>query len=129
MLFTNTLSSWYNFNNDLGVSSQAVSDDGANFYQWAIDSVSYNSASEVCEAYNTKVFSGRTNWRLAELDELQVLFDSNGPIERNWPVKSSYVSNTESSPGYHSNILLSDGSLGSIAENSSSQYVSCISEP
>jgi hypothetical protein len=78
------------------------------------------NAQALCEQYRVLKMSGRENWRLPSLNELEVLFALNGSMDiaRKWPVGSDYWS----SDGNAFN--LSDGNSGGVP-----YYVSCVSEP
>ncbi|WP_434154221.1 Ig-like domain-containing protein [Vibrio cholerae] len=86
------------------------------------------NANALCDTYNNKSISGRTNWRLATRDELKVeLFDTynNMYAARGWPTRDTYWSMTANGPLYDS-VHLYFGSVNSFVD-SSTDSASCVS--
>ncbi|MGC7898651.1 Ig-like domain-containing protein [Vibrio anguillarum] len=74
----------------------------------------WDNANALCEIYNAQNLGGRTNWRLAESDELlNELYVGFGNMfnARSWPTDYWYWSKTTdlSNPVNHDTLLLSDG--------------------
>ncbi|WP_082223715.1 DUF1566 domain-containing protein [Vibrio anguillarum] len=87
----------------------------------------------MCEIYNAQNLGGRTNWRLAESDELlNELYVGFGNMfnARSWPTDYWYWSKTTdlSNPVNHDTLLLSDG-IPVSASPTAILYVSCVSNP
>ncbi|WP_299695628.1 Ig-like domain-containing protein [uncultured Vibrio sp.] len=92
----------------------------------------WNSANALCATYNANSVGGRTNWRLATLDELKVeLFDAYDSmfIARGWPTRyfSWSVTPENSYYYYYYYVNLYFGYILS-NETSFKLYASCVSE-
>ncbi|WP_234941958.1 Ig-like domain-containing protein [Vibrio anguillarum] len=93
----------------------------------------WDNANALCEIYNAQNLGGRTNWRLAESDELlNELYVGFGNMfnARSWPTDYWYWSKTTdlSNPVNHDTLLLSDG-IPVSASPTAILYVSCVSNP
>ncbi|WP_422822776.1 Ig-like domain-containing protein [Vibrio anguillarum] len=93
----------------------------------------WDNANALCEIYNAQNLGGRTNWRLAESDELlNELYVGFGNMfnARSWPTDYWYWSKTTdlSNPANHDTLLLSDG-IPVSASPTAILYVSCVSNP
>ncbi|WP_208887304.1 Ig-like domain-containing protein [Vibrio anguillarum] len=93
----------------------------------------WDNANALCEIYNAQNLGGRTNWRLAESDELlNELYVGFGNMfnARSWPTDYWYWSKTTdlSNPVNHDTLLLSDG-IPVSAPPTAIIYVSCVSNP
>jgi hypothetical protein len=80
---------------------------------------SEDDSEDLCTEYNDLEIAGRENWRVPTINELKVLFSTNGSMDeaRKWPVGRGYLSSEGT------NIDLSTGFTGATAG-----YVSCISQ-
>ncbi|EJB8409505.1 Ig-like domain-containing protein [Vibrio parahaemolyticus] len=90
----------------------------------------WNQANELCQKYNVLALAGRTNWRLADKDELQLeLYNVYGNMftALGWPVRSDQWSATADGSLYY-RVSLHSGSSGSYGVNSP-QMVPCVSNP
>ncbi|MBD1574851.1 DUF1566 domain-containing protein, partial [Vibrio sp. S17_S38] len=90
----------------------------------------WNNANALCDTYNTLSLGGRTNWRLAERDELKMeLYDVylNMFTARGWPTYHSYWSATPDSSNYYL-VVLSYGYVNSLNPRVTT-YASCVSNP
>ncbi|MEZ8719077.1 Ig-like domain-containing protein [Vibrio splendidus] len=90
----------------------------------------WNNADSLCDTYNTKSIAGRTNWRLATVNELRGLFNTNGNMftARGWAVRINYWTSTSRGPGY-ANISLRNGYSGLTMPSDDYLYASCVSVP
>lgn len=90
----------------------------------------WNNANTLCSTYNAKSLGGRTNWRLAEKDELKIgLFGKFGNMfnARSWPATKDYWSTAVIGSDYISvNLLVGDFTSG---DASDATYASCVSNP
>ncbi|HAV1337788.1 hypothetical protein HJ001_22945 [Vibrio parahaemolyticus] len=96
-----------------------------NFYLF-----SWVNANGLCETYNTLSVSNRTNWRLAEKDELKFeLYDTFGDLfaTRDWPTYAYNWSATADGSNYY-RVNLRIGFVISESEDRK-LYVSCVSNP
>ncbi|EKF9161493.1 DUF1566 domain-containing protein [Vibrio cholerae] len=90
---------------------------------------SWENANALCNTYNENNLEGRTNWRLATLEELEIeLWDLYGDmfIARGWPTSYRYWSTTKNGSNYYS-IRLNNGYISSDS-TSGNQNASCVSE-
>ena len=90
-------------------------------------------ANTLCDTYSAHSLGGRTNWRLAELDELKIeLYGefSNMFIARGWPTTMIYWSATSANNGFddYYYVDLISG-LVSRTYPGSIGYASCVSNP
>ncbi|WP_114766741.1 Ig-like domain-containing protein [Vibrio rhodolitus] len=89
-------------------------------------------ANTLCAKYNTLSIGGRTNWRLATLDELQVeLYGAFGDMfaKRGWAVNQYFMTATPSGNGSsHYGIMLTNGDFRSVSQNYPS-LATCVSNP
>ncbi|MFA0666167.1 MULTISPECIES: Ig-like domain-containing protein [Vibrio] len=90
----------------------------------------WNNADSLCDTYNSKSIAGRTNWRLATVNELRGLFNTNGNMftARGWAVRINYWTSTSRGPGY-ANISLRNGHSGLTMPSDDYLYASCVSVP
>uniref|UniRef100_UPI0005EE8F35 Lcl domain-containing protein n=1 Tax=Vibrio hyugaensis TaxID=1534743 RepID=UPI0005EE8F35 len=90
----------------------------------------WTNANALCATYNTQNVGGRSNWRLAERDELKVeLFDRFGNMltARGWPTLITYWSVTARGSVYY---LVNVGKgIVTVTEPSRGVYASCVSNP
>ncbi|EGR2830744.1 DUF1566 domain-containing protein [Vibrio cholerae] len=89
----------------------------------------WDNANALCAAYNTHSIGGRTNWRLASLDELKMeLHDVYGDMfsARGWPTLWSYWSTKAIGPYYEAHHLFYG--VSSTYEVWRTWYVSCVSD-
>ncbi|AUI87489.1 hypothetical protein BS333_13785 [Vibrio azureus] len=99
-----------------------------NFYRF-----SHSKALALCDIYNTITLGGRTNWRLATLNELDKLFNTFGNMfnKRGWPTSYNYWSTTQTvkptKPDQYKNMNLYFGYEFSY-EPDFELFASCISE-
>ncbi|MCS6137006.1 DUF1566 domain-containing protein [Shewanella baltica] len=90
----------------------------------------WNNANALCTTYNTLSLGGRTNWRLAERDELKMeLYDVylNMFTARGWPTDDYYWSATPVGSFYYY-VVLRNGYVNSYTP-SDTVYASCVSNP
>ncbi|ETZ12173.1 hypothetical protein AJ90_22315 [Vibrio parahaemolyticus M0605] len=91
---------------------------------------SWVNANALCDTYNTLSLSNRTNWRLAEKDELKVeLYDTFGDFfaTRDWPTYAyNWSATADGSNHYRVNLR-----VGLVLSESEDRklYVSCVSNP
>ena len=94
----------------------------------------WTNANALCTTYNTLSIGGRTNWRLATIDELKVeLYDASGSMfyARGWPTVHAYWSATPDGYGYAA-AGLNNGYVTSgipSGANASWYNASCVSNP
>ncbi|MGR5478176.1 DUF1566 domain-containing protein [Vibrio chagasii] len=90
----------------------------------------WNKADLLCDTYNTNNIAGRTNWRLATVNELRGLFNANGNMftARGWAVRINYWTSTARGPGYY-NVSLRNGGSGLTMPGDDTLYASCVSVP
>ncbi|CAH6816810.1 BIG2 domain-containing protein [Vibrio chagasii] len=90
----------------------------------------WNKADLLCDTYNTNNIAGRTNWRLATVNELRGLFNANGNMftARGWAVRINYWTSTARGPGYY-NVSLRSGGSGLTMPGDDTLYASCVSVP
>ncbi|CAH7316226.1 BIG2 domain-containing protein [Vibrio chagasii] len=90
----------------------------------------WNKADLLCDTYNTNNIAGRTNWRLATVNELRGLFNANGNMftARGWAVRINYWTSTARGPGYY-NVSLRSGGSGLTMPSDDTLYASCVSVP
>ncbi len=96
-----------------------------NFYRFT-----WNNANELCVTYNSKNIGGRTNWRLADKDELKTeLFDISGNMfpSRGWATGYVYWSKTPNGM-QHDALGLRDGTTSTFPDGTT-VYATCVSEP
>ncbi|TCT59269.1 Ig-like domain-containing protein [Vibrio crassostreae] len=90
----------------------------------------WTNANALCTTYNTLSLGGRTNWHLAERDELKVeLHGTFGNMftARGWPTDDYYWSATPAGSVYYY-VNLNDGGVGG-TNPSGTLYASCLSNP
>ncbi|WP_017818816.1 Lcl domain-containing protein [Vibrio sp. L85] len=90
----------------------------------------WNDANALCATYNANGIGGRTNWRLATKDELQVeLHDTYGRMftSRGWPTLINYWSATPYGLDYYL-VSLVNGRVRNY-DPGSANYASCVSNP
>ncbi|GAK84254.1 hypothetical protein JCM19238_1821 [Vibrio ponticus] len=90
----------------------------------------WTNANALCETYNTHSLGGRTNWRLADRDELKTeLYNAFGDMfdARGWPTNHRYWSATPDGSNYYY-VTLSNGYISS-RDPSYAIYASCVSNP
>nr|WP_275660954.1 DUF1566 domain-containing protein [Vibrio brasiliensis] len=96
------------------------------FYQF-----SFSNANLLCDKYNDNGVAGRTNWRLPDIDELEIeLYNSVGNMfnSRGWPVQDIYYSSSPYTvPGNYWRITLHNGYV-SVINGDYANFVSCVSE-
>ncbi len=98
---------------------------GGEFYRF-----NWDNANILCDTYNTQELSGRTNWRLATLDELKgELYDTFGEmgVSRGWPVYNYYWSSTAVDSSRYYFVSLFNGFIDSYLPVDAF-YASCVSE-
>ncbi|WP_104025449.1 DUF1566 domain-containing protein [Vibrio hyugaensis] len=128
-LFTSSPSVAY-LNSIGGSATNGIQTEGqlGSFYEF-----DWNNANQLCNTYNTNGVGGRTNWRLAERDELQELFDvydSGMFLARGWPVYNNHFSATRDDSNVNNAYTVSkNGAYFSVATSSGNNYASCISNP
>ncbi|MCF7498058.1 Ig-like domain-containing protein, partial [Vibrio sp. L5-1] len=90
---------------------------------------SWDNASRLCVTYSNEDLAGRTNWRLATKNELELLFNTYGNMfnARGWPVRLNYWSSESRGPGFF-NIDLRNGG-GGLSLGEEELYASCVSVP
>ncbi|MGF1841570.1 DUF1566 domain-containing protein [Vibrio atlanticus] len=90
---------------------------------------SWDNASRLCNTYSNEDLAGRTNWRLATKNELELLFNTYGNMfnARGWPVRLNYWSSESRGPGFF-NIDLRNGG-GGLSLGEEELYASCVSVP
>ena len=92
----------------------------------------WNNANSLCTTYNTQNLAGRSNWRLATRDELEVeLYNTHGNmfIARGWPTSDGYWSVTPDGSNYY-NVYLADGYVISYLPGPNIRDdASCVSNP
>ncbi|WP_194437394.1 hypothetical protein [Vibrio fluminensis] len=89
-------------------------------------------ANTLCAKYNTLSLGGRTNWRLATLDELVELHGEFGNMfaKRGWAVGQFFMTATPHENGSsHYGIILSEHVYYRSVSQSLETYVSCVSNP
>jgi hypothetical protein len=84
---------------------------------------SEDDSENLCTEYNDLEIAGRENWRVPTINELKVLFSTNGSMDeaRNWPVGLDYLSSEGTK------IDLSSG-VTETTTGTTAGYVSCISQ-
>ncbi|HBC3521123.1 Ig-like domain-containing protein [Vibrio campbellii] len=90
----------------------------------------WNQANELCQKYNVLALAGRTNWRLADKDELQLeLYGVYGNMftALGWPIRSDQWSATEDGPLRY-RVSFGSGDAASYGVTSP-QMVPCVSNP
>ena len=96
----------------------------------------WDYANELCDTYNTNSIGGRTNWRLATKDELEVeLYNAYGDMTaaRGWPNGSNTYYWTADydpdDPYSYVYIALDDGYSNQNGPGPGGYYASCVSNP
>ncbi|EJM7233460.1 Ig-like domain-containing protein [Vibrio cholerae] len=105
---------------------------GGRFYTFGWD-----DANTLCATYNTQSIGGRTNWRLATLEELHLeLYERFGDmyVKRGWPTNFYYWSSTSVGSLYYGvalrEIIFEEHNrVGMHDPNLIKDYASCISNP
>lgn len=91
----------------------------------------WQQANELCTTYNNKNLAGRSNWRLATLNELENLYTNNQPnmfVARGWPMGSMLWTATDNGSRY-SLFNLNDGSSQDLPPmDYYVHYASCVSD-
>ncbi|WP_233418528.1 Lcl domain-containing protein, partial [Vibrio cholerae] len=91
----------------------------------------WTNANALCTTYNTRSLGGRTNWRLATRDELNMeLYGVSGNMftARDWPITYNYWSATPDGSSYYS-VSLSNGDVSISDPPSFAHWASCVSNP
>lgn len=129
-LFTSSPSKVYLDNIGGSASDGTYTESGARGSAGEYYAFNWNNANTLCSTYNAKSLGGRTNWRLAEKDELKIeLFGKFGNMfnARGWPATYDYWSAAAIGSDYFSvNLLVGDVTSG---DASDTIYASCVSNP
>ncbi|MCY9829459.1 DUF1566 domain-containing protein, partial [Vibrio chagasii] len=91
----------------------------------------WDNANALCDTYNERSVGGRTDWRLATIDELKDelygTFDSMFTA-RFWPTQNAYWSANPAGPGKYIRMSLHSGDPMDMTEYNGA-YASCVSDP
>ncbi|EKO3605447.1 Ig-like domain-containing protein [Vibrio metschnikovii] len=131
-LFTNSPSVAYLDSIGGSATNGILSETGAYGPAGDFYAIDWYNANALCDTYNTHSLGGRTNWRLATIDELKTeLYGTYGNMyfSRGWPTYADYWSTTpaDGSKYYYYNL-----DYGVARQNEPSfdfTYASCVSEP
>ncbi|MCW8344790.1 DUF1566 domain-containing protein, partial [Vibrio sp. ZSDZ65] len=129
-LFTNSPSTAYLDSVGVSDADNNYSENGTYGPSGSFYRFNWFNANTLCDFYNAQNLGGRTNWRLATRDELEVeLYDtfSNMFTARAWPTSSYYWSVTANGSVYYG-VNLNDGSVFGLKPGYT-LYASCVSTP